>query len=289
MPVAVAPLTVGAVARTWWPLAASWLLMSAELPLVSAIMARLADPTVHLAAYGGIVFPLSMIVEAPIIMLLSASTALSRDRRSFALLRRFMLWTGAGLTALHLLVALTPLYGFVVGSLIHAPEEIRGPARIGLIIMTPWTFSIAYRRLHQGVLIRFNRSHSVGIGTAIRLSGNIVVLAIGYAIRTLPGIVVGASAVAFGVVSEAIYIGLVSRPIMAKELKETPSSENVLTLNEIPSLLHSARDDSPPDAPQRPDRERGGEPHAPRPRFARGLAGHQRARLRVPEYRNRIQ
>jgi hypothetical protein len=207
--------------------------MSAELPLVSAIMARLADPTIHLAAYGGIVFPLSMIVEAPIIMLLSASTALSRDRHSFELLRRFMLWTGAGLTALHLLVALTPLYGFVVGSLIHAPEEIRGPARIGLIIMTPWTFSIAYRRLHQGVLIRFDRSHSVGIGTAVRLSGNILVLAIGYAIHTLPGIVVGASAVAFGVVSEAVYIGLVSRPIISKQLHASPPIEHALTFHKF--------------------------------------------------------
>jgi hypothetical protein len=207
--------------------------MSAELPLVSAIMARLADPKIHLAAYGGIVFPLSMIVEAPIIMLLSASTALSRDHRSYELLRRFMLWTGAGLTALHLLVALTPLYGFVVGNLIHAPEEIRGPARIGLIIMTPWTFSIAYRRLHQGVLIRFGRSHSVGIGTVVRLSGNVIVLAIGYAIHSIPGIVVGATAVAFGVVSEAVFIGLAARPVVANQLRAAPALARALTLREF--------------------------------------------------------
>ena len=89
-------LTLRQVWLTWWPLAASWILMGLELPIVSAIMARLADPKISLAAYGGIVFPLSMIVEAPIIMLLSASTALCKDRQSYQLLRRFMIRIGAG-------------------------------------------------------------------------------------------------------------------------------------------------------------------------------------------------
>ena len=43
--------------------------MSIELPLVSAVMARLSDPTIHLAAYGGVVFPIALVIEAPIIML----------------------------------------------------------------------------------------------------------------------------------------------------------------------------------------------------------------------------
>ena len=72
------PVDVGRVARLWWPLAASWLLMGAELPLLSAVVARMADPEIHLSAYGSTVLPLSFMVEAPIIMLLSASTALSR-------------------------------------------------------------------------------------------------------------------------------------------------------------------------------------------------------------------
>ena len=53
--------------------------MGLELPLVSAVVARLPDPTVSLAAYGGVVFPLALLIESPIIMLLSASTALARD------------------------------------------------------------------------------------------------------------------------------------------------------------------------------------------------------------------
>ena len=89
-----APVTLATVYRTWWPLAASWLMMGLELPAVSAVMARLPEPTVSLAAYGGVVFPLALLIESPIIMLLSASTALSRDWPSYRLVRRAMLTMG---------------------------------------------------------------------------------------------------------------------------------------------------------------------------------------------------
>ena len=78
------------ILHTWWPLAASWLLMGAELPAISAVVARLENPEINLAAYGGIVFPLALIIGSPIIMLLAASTALSRDWASYRKLYRFM-------------------------------------------------------------------------------------------------------------------------------------------------------------------------------------------------------
>jgi len=98
----------------WWPLATSWLFMGLELPAVSAALARLPDPTISLAAYGGVIFPLALLIESPIIMLLSASTALSKDLRSHELVGRFMWSAGLGFTALHALVAWTPLYDVVV-------------------------------------------------------------------------------------------------------------------------------------------------------------------------------
>src|SRR5687768_7313663 len=108
-----APLDARRIVRLWWPLAASWLLMGVELPLVAAVMSRLDDPKVQLAAYGSVVFPVALVVEAPIIMLLAASTALCTDRHSYLEVRRFMLRAGALLTALHAAVAFTPLYDVV--------------------------------------------------------------------------------------------------------------------------------------------------------------------------------
>ncbi len=97
------------------------------------------------------------------------------------------------------------------------------------MIMLPWTWSIAYRRFHQGVLIRFGHSRSVSVGTAIRLGTDIVVLAIGFVIGTLPGIVVATAAVASGVVAEAIYTGLRVRPVLRDELRPAKPVSPALT------------------------------------------------------------
>jgi progressive ankylosis protein len=225
----LASISMRRIFKTWWPLAASWLLMGAELPVITAVMARMANPTISLAAYGGVVFPLALIIEAPIIMLLAASTALSKDIDSYHLVRRFMMAAGAILTAFHLIVAFTPLYYLVVVGLIGAPAEIVEPARIGFIILTPWTWSIAYRRFNQGVLIRFGHSETVGIGTLIRLSADAAVLIIGYAIGGIPGIVVGACAVSAGVISEAFYSGIVVRPVVKRQLRSAPPLSQPLT------------------------------------------------------------
>jgi len=219
------------IISTWWPLAASWLLMGIELPGISAIIARLPYPEINLAAYGGIVFPIALIIESPIIMLLPASTALSKDWDSYGKIRRFMMVLSACLTLIHILIAFSPLYYFVVEKIIQAPEAIVEPARIGLMIMTPWTWSIAYRRFNQGVLIRFGHSRTVGIGTVIRLSANWLILVAGFSLGDIPGIVVGTSAVAFGVVCEAIYIGLAVQPVLKGELRYAPPVEEPLTLD----------------------------------------------------------
>jgi hypothetical protein len=203
------------VFRTWWPLAASWILMGLENPAISAVVSRLADPKINLAAYGGLVFPLTLMIEAPVIMLLAASTALSRDGAAFLKLRRFMNWLGVGLTALHVLMVATPIYYILARSVIHAPEEIVGPARVGLLITIPWTWSIAYRRFHQGVLIRFAADASV--------------LAIGYLIGNVSGIVIAACTLVAGVVSEAIYVHIAVRRTVREHVKPAPKAERPLS------------------------------------------------------------
>ncbi len=221
----------GIVFRTWWPLAASWLLMGAELPVLSAIVARLADPEINLAAYGGIVFPLALIIESPVIMLLAASTALSKDWDSYIKIRRFMMITAGIMTSIHVLIAFTPFYYFVVDSILNAPAEIIEPARIGMMIMTPWTWSIAFRRFNQGVLIRFGHSQTITIGTLIRLSTDTLVLVSGYLIRSIPGIIVAASAVALSVIAEAAYVGVVVKPVINNQLRLEPPVEDPITLS----------------------------------------------------------
>jgi hypothetical protein len=219
------PQALGArrILKTWWPLAASWMLMGLEGPAISAVVSRLAEPKINLAAYGGLVFPLALMTEAPIIMMLAASTALCRDWDSFVKLRRFMNRLGAILTVLHVVMAATPVYYLIARNVIHAPEEIVGPARIGLLIMIPWTWSIAYRRFHQGVLIRFGHSLKVGLGTGTRLAADAVVLALGYFLGGISGVSVAACALVAGVLTEAFYVRLAVRRTLRNELRAAPA------------------------------------------------------------------
>ncbi|MEE8392595.1 MAG: hypothetical protein V3S14_17575 [Anaerolineae bacterium] len=225
-----APLAMRRIVQTWWPLAVSWLLMAVEGPTMSAVVARLADPEIHLAAWGGIVWALALLLESPIIMLLSASTALSKDWDSYRKLRRFMMVAGAVLTVLHVLIAFTPLYYVVAVEMIGAPAEIIEPGRVGMMIMLPWTWAIAYRRFNQGVMIRFGQSRAVGLGTVVRLGADGIVLAIGYLIGTVPGIIVATCAITTGVVTEALYVGLRVRPVLRGPLREAAPVEQPLTL-----------------------------------------------------------
>jgi hypothetical protein len=207
--------------------------MGLELPVVSAVMARLADPEIHLAAYGGVVFPISLLIEAPVIMLLAASTALSKDWNAYRFLRRFMVQLASALTLLHILVAFTPLYDVVVTGILGVPKEIVEPGRMGLMLMTPWTAAIAVRRFQQGLLIRFGHTRSVGMGTALRLAANVTVLILGLLVEGIPGIVVGTAAVSLGVMIEALFIHIRVQPLLKILRDQSAMASDSLTMRQL--------------------------------------------------------
>ena len=224
-----APLRMGEIAHAWWPLALSWLLMGVEQPAIAAIVARLREPAENLAAYGGVVFPLALVVEAPIIMLLAASTELSRDREAYRSLRAFTHRAGAVLTCVHLLLAATPLYGWVVQGALGVPDAVAERAQVGLVILLPWTWSIAWRRFNQGVLIRFGYSRTVGVATGIRLVTVATLLGVGYMLGDrFSGVVVATSAMSVGVLAEAVYVSFRVRKLVRPKIETIEPERPVL-------------------------------------------------------------
>lgn len=223
-------VTQSRIFRLWLPLAASWMMMGCELPLLTVFVARLADPEVNLAAYGSVAFPIALVIEGPIIMLLAASTALSKCRESYLRLRGYMRTMAFWLTALHIAIAFTPLYDLVARGFLGAPEEVVEPGRLGLRLLTPWTASIAYRRFQQGVLIRAGQSDAVMKGTLVRVLALVGTLACAAALGGIPGVAVGASAVALAVLAEAFWIGRRVRPILRETIYKAPPSEDDLDL-----------------------------------------------------------
>lgn len=226
------PLTQTRIFWFWMPLAAMWLMMAFEQPAIAAVAARLPDPQRNLAAIG-VTFSLALIVESPIIMLLTAGTALARGKQSYERLLHFTHILGATLMTLHLVIALTPLFGFIVGNLIGAPAEIVEPSRKAFLLMTPWTPAIAYRRLWQGVLIRFDRTRVVPLTIAARVAASAVVLSMGLLTRRFSGASLGGMALSTGVVAAALASYGFARSTVREHLSRPAPGDKSLGWGEL--------------------------------------------------------
>ncbi len=197
------PLVAGSIFRFFFPLAATWLMMAAEGPFVAAIIARLADPIPNLAAWG-VALAIGFVTEAPIIMMMSASNALVRDRSSYERLRRFSLALNLGVTLLIATVLLGPVFRALTRDLLALPPDVAELARLSVLMLLPWPAAIGSRRFHQGILIASGKTKLVAFGTGLRL---VTMASTGialYRFGELPGAVVGAAALSSGVVAEAI-------------------------------------------------------------------------------------
>lgn len=191
--------------------------MASELVIVTAIVARLPEPEVQLAAWG-VAFAVSTLVQSPSTALLPTSTALANDGATFRRLRRYAAGVLTGLTAVHALVVLTPLYGLLVDGVMGIPVEVSGPARLALLIMLPWTVGTGLRRFLQGVMIRYGHATVVIWGTFVRLGTVAVVLAVGSAFELLPGAPLAAAAIILGVLGEMGYTIVRAGPVVRRHL-----------------------------------------------------------------------
>ena len=226
---AAAPLTMRRITQTWWPLAAGWFLMTVEIPFLSAVIARHPDPQIHLASWG-LVFSIALILASPAMMLLSASTALSRDWPNYRQVERYTWGITLLLTALHALLAFTPLFDLFVVNVLAAPTEIIEPARLGLVIMLPYVAGLAYRRFNYGVLIRQNHTRSVTLGAIVRLCTDLVVVTILYLLNVQSGVVIATVTFTIGILAEAVYSGIRLRPIL-KEVRAEPLTGSVVNFS----------------------------------------------------------
>lgn len=202
--------------------------MTSELVMITAVVARLPDPELQLAAWG-VAFAISILVQSSSTVLLPTSTALAHDGATYRRLRRYAWIVLGALTSLHALVALTPLYGLVIDRAMGIPPEVSAAGRVALIVMLPWTVGTGYRRFLQGVMIRNGRSSVVIWGTLVRLATGATVLAVGSAFDLLPGAQLAAVAIIAAVLSEMTYTQVRAVPVVRRYLPPGPEPERPLT------------------------------------------------------------
>ena len=215
------PISQKKILLYWLPIAASWLLMGSEQPFINGTLARLPESINTLAAYG-IVYSITLIIESPVISLLSTATALAKSRQNYLQLRRFTLHLMILVFVVQGLVCIDPIFHFVVHNLIGAPDHLSELIRLGLLMMLLWSPAIAWRRFTQGILIRHGKTNYISKGTLLRLctsAGSAFLLGIS---GWFNGVIVASIALSLGVILEAFYAQRAVNPI----LKEYYSEDN---------------------------------------------------------------
>lgn len=218
-------LTTKTIFVFWYPLALTWLMMAIENPYLTAIIARLPDPKFNLAAFG-VAFSFALIIEAPIIMIMSASTALVTDSGAFYKLRRFTYTLNISITLFLLICLLPPIFNYIANNLINLPPEVAHLTHIATLILVPWPAAIGYRRFYQGILIRNNKTRRVAYGTVVRLTTMSLTALTLYFLR-IPGAWVGAGALSMGVMAEAMATRFMCRhevALLQQNPKDSPTS-----------------------------------------------------------------
>lgn len=205
-------------------MAATWLMMAVEGPILVAVIARLADPELNLAAFR-VAFSFALFIEAPVIMLLSAGTALVKSSVSFEKLFRFGNIMIGAVTLFGGFLLLPPVFNALAIGVMDLPANIEGLAHQALFALWLWPAAVGYRRMYQGVMIRYGQTMPIAFGTVLRF---VTIGATAFGLKewtSLDGSLVATLAMSAAVIVEAIASRIMAAPTLRK-LEDTPASSD---------------------------------------------------------------
>lgn len=199
---------------TWLPLALTWAMMASEGPVLNAIVSRLPDQAANLASFG-LAVSIAIVIESPVIMLLSTSIALVRDTSTWLAVRRYGLRLCVITTCVMIFAVIPAVHSVLSNDILHLPPAIAEKLHYGMMCLILWPASIGYRRMLQGVMITRGSSKLVAIASIARVfSMAIISLSLAY-FTELPGVIVGSVSLCLGVFFEAIATRVMASPVLA--------------------------------------------------------------------------
>jgi len=216
----------------WAPLAITWMMMACEGPFLAAVVARLAESKINLAAHG-VAIHIAILIEAPVIMIMSASTALAKDRTAYYKLRNFTFFMNLAITLVLAVLLITPAMDYILRNWMNLPENVASLVFTALIILLPWPGAIGYRRFYQGILIRSGKTRLVAYGTVIRLVTMFSCGLVLYFLDNVPGALLSAISLSSGVVMEAIAARIMAIKAVKSLVKVKETEGDHLTYRQI--------------------------------------------------------
>lgn len=203
------------ILKSWQPLAITWILMALEGPLVSAMLTRGPEPEYHLAAFA-ISFSIALLLESPIIMMMSVSLSLVKGKNSYEKLRKFSHSIAFGLTCLMLFLLWPSNYKVFSNTFLDLDEKLIHLIHITLFTYLPWPGFIGYRRFHQGLLIADRQNKMISLGTFLRFFAFITSFLLLSHYKWIEGAPLAGLCINFGIVLEALFIRFFARNTLEK-------------------------------------------------------------------------
>ena len=224
-------ITYSYIIKFWTPLALMWIVMALEMPVINSFVARMPHPKENLAVFG-VVFSLALIIEGPIIQMLSAATAVATHYRNYKRLLNFMHAAAGILTLIHLICALPPVFSYIASNLLNIDSYLIPSAQKAFIFMLPWTASIGYRRMWQGVLIQDGRTVAVTISMLLRMTVTCAVVITGYYTGLIPGSLIAAVSLTVGVTGGAVFAAMFARKTIVS-MKQTETKQKTISYKKL--------------------------------------------------------
>lgn len=193
-------------------------MMAVEGPFLAAVIARMEESSVNLAAFG-IAYAFALVAEAPVIMLLSAATRLGRGRSDYLRLRTFSLALCGAVTIFLCLLLTPPVFHPLSNQVLNLSPGVAGHVHQALLLLLPWPAAIGMRRFYQGILIAHHQPGRVALGTITRLMGMAIVAIVLGTSGLVPGASLGACALSAGVSVEALATRFLARRAIKNSLR----------------------------------------------------------------------
>jgi len=200
----------------YWPLVLTSQMMTLAAPIINSGLGRNENPKIQLAAYA-VGFGILVFINSPLFPFLQTVTVLGRGPRSRRSLLGMIMLLAGGLFSLELVLALTSWGQGMIGWLMGSTPEVSALAQKIFLVQSPIPLFLPIRSHYSGIVMRHHNTRIISQATGLRLAllSSIVFGAIGFG--HMPGAVLGASSMTFGIFVETVYMLIRSRRLLRRD------------------------------------------------------------------------
>lgn len=214
----------------WWylPLAGTQLLAWLARPSVTAGVARAGEAEISLAAWP-VAWATVSVVANGTRMIQQLTIGMVRDRESFRVIRRFMIWIGIAFSLLLSLIAFTPLSDAYLAYVMGLPADLIAISKPVLAIAAFYPLQVSALNWMQGLLVAAGRTGWVNLCALAGGAATVGLVFAGALIWQLPGAPLAAGASAIGLLVELGCLWYFSSPVRQRLLLDLESLGKKLT------------------------------------------------------------